>query len=242
MIALQITAATPHGVVLSRPWGIALDGLLASVLWHRRKRAARAAGHHLTYRPEAPQETLQLPLARCGGDDPDWHWMATFADLHPQTPAVYDPDIRWRTSRTDRKRLQQLAPVIARAGGGGVSDSTGRYQRRVVPVMARPATHLTWRAVGDPDQIRDLLTDLRSIGKHTGVGEGVVMRWDVTETPDVTAWSAGHEHEPGILGRTTPPRCLHDHPQEVVGPLGVGSLRPPYLHPATRAEAYQPLR
>jgi len=30
MIALQITAITPHGVVLSRPWGIALDGLLAS--------------------------------------------------------------------------------------------------------------------------------------------------------------------------------------------------------------------
>ena len=242
MIALQITATTPHGVVLSRPWGISFDGLLASVVWHRRKSAAQAAGHHLTYNPDAPPETLQLPLARCGDGESDWHWMATFSDRHPRSPEVSDPDIRWRTSRTDRRRLQQLSPVIARAGGGGVSDSTGRDQRRLVSVIARPATHLTWRAVGDPEQIRDLLTDLRSIGKHTGVGEGEVTRWDVTEIPDVTTWSAGHEHEDGILGRTTPPRCLHDRPQEAVGPLGIGSLRPPYLHRATRSEAYQPAR
>ena len=40
--------------------------------------------------------------------------------------------------------------------------------------MAHPATSLTWRAVGDPDLIRDLLTDLPSIGKHRSVGEGLV--------------------------------------------------------------------
>ena len=56
MLALQITATTPHGVVLSRPWGMALDGLLASVLWHRRKWTARAAG----------QFTLGKCIA-CGG-------------------------------------------------------------------------------------------------------------------------------------------------------------------------------
>lgn len=244
MIALQITATTPHGIVLSRPWGVALDGLLASVLWHRRKWAAREAGHHLTYQPDAPQEDLPLPLARCGDPDhdDDWHWLATFADLHPRVQAVTEPDIRWRTSQTDHTRLQQLAPVIARAGGGGVSDRTGRYQRRVVPVMAHPATHLTWRAVGDPEAIRDLLTDLPAIGKHTGVGEGVITQWEVTETPEVAPWSAGHEHEPGILGRTTPPRCLDDCPTMATGPLGTGSLRPPYLHPGSRSTAYQPAR
>lgn len=239
MIALQITATTPHGIALSRPWGVAFDGLLASVVWHRRKWSARAAGNHLTYQPNEPQETLPLPLARCGDpDDETWHWMATFADLHPRDQNITDFDIRWRTSRTDHHRLQQLTPVIGRTA---VSDTAGRYQRRLVPVMARPTTHLTWRAVGDPDEIRDLLTDLPSIGKYTGAGEGPVTRWEVTETPDLDHWSAGHEHEPGVLGRTAPPRCV-EHAAIDTGPLGTGSLRPPYLHPASRVTAFQPAR
>lgn len=240
MIALQITATTPHGIVLSRPWGVAFDGLLASVLWHRRKWAARAAGHHLTYHPDEPPEVLHLPLARCGDPEcnTDWHWMATFADLHPHSQAVTEPDVRWRTSRTDHHRLQQLTPVISKA----VSDNTARYQNRIVPVMAHPATHLTWRAVGDPELIRDLLTDLPAIGKHTGVGEGIVTRWEVTETPAVSDWSAGHEHDPGVLGRSTPPRCLDPNAPTYTGPLGTGSLRPPYLHPASRSTAFQPAR
>lgn len=241
MIALQITATTPHGIVLSRPWGIALDGLLASVLWHRAKWSARTAGQHLTYQHTDLPETLDLPLARCGDPvhDTDWHWMATFADLHPHHQAAAEPDIRWRTSRTDRHRLQHLTPVI---GSQAVSDSTGRYQHRVIPVMAHPATSLTWRAVGDPDLIRELLTDLPSIGKHRGVGEGLVARWDVTETPDVPDWVAGHEHEPGVLGRAVPVRCLDDTPGIEAGPLGAATIRPPYLHPSNRTTAYQPAR
>ena len=239
MIALQITATTPHGVVLSRPWGVAFDGLLASVLWHRRKWAARAAGEHFTYRHSDTPETLELPLARCGDpdNDGDWHWMATFADLHPRPHNTAEPDIRWRTSRTDCHRLQHLTPVIGRQA---VSDSTGRYQRRIVPVLAHPATKLTWRAVGDPDLIRDLLTELPSIGKHRGVGEGRVTHWDVTETSDVPEWVAGHEHEPGVLGRTVPPRCLKN--STGTGPLGAATVRPPYLHPVSRTTAYQPAK
>ena len=240
MMALQIAATTQHGVVLSRPWGVALDGLLASVLWHRRKWAARAAGEDFTYQHSQTPETLDLPLARCGDPehDDDWHWMATFADLHPHPQDATEPDIRWRSSRTDRTRLQHLSPII---GSQAVSDSTGRYQRRIVPVMAHPATTLTWRAVGDPDRIPDLLTDLPSIGKHRGVGEGLVTHWEVSETPGVPDWVAGHEHEPGVLGRTAPPRCL-EHAGTGTGPLGAATVRPPYLHPASRTTAYQPAR
>jgi CRISPR type IV-associated protein Csf3 len=219
---------------------VALDGLLASVLWHRRKWAARATGEDFTYQDSQTPETLDLPLGRCGDPerDADWHWMATFADLHPCPQNAIEADIRWRTSRTDRTRLQHLSPVI---GSQAVSDSTGRYQRRVVPVMAHPATTLTWRALGDPDRIRDLVTDLPSIGKHRGIGEGVVARWEVSETPEVSDWVAGHEHEAGVLGRTAPPRCL-DHASTVTGPLGTATVRPPYLNPASRTTAYQPAR
>ena len=87
MIALQITATTPHGIVLSRPWGVAFDGLLASVVWHRRKWSARAEGQPFTYQHSQNPKHLELPLARCGDPDHDdnWHWLATFADLHPLT-------------------------------------------------------------------------------------------------------------------------------------------------------------
>lgn len=239
MIALHITATTPHGVVLSRPWGIALDGLLSSVLWHRQKWAARAAGTNLTYHPDRTS-TLELPLARCGDphQDDDWHWMATFADLHPRAHTTAQPDIRWRTCRTDRTRLQHLSPDISKA----VSESTGRYQRRIVPVIAHPATTLSWRAVGDPELINDLLTDLPSIGKHRHVGEGLVSRWEITATPDIPHWVAGHEHEPGILGRTTPPRCLLQNHTTGATPLATASVRPPYLNPRNHVPAHQPAR
>lgn len=242
MIPLQITATTPHGVVLSRPWGIALDGLLASVLWHRHKWAARASGKHLTYHHDTPPVPIELPLSRCGtlDHDDDWHWMATFADQHPRAQAT-DPDIRWRTSRTDRNRLQHLTATI---GSQVVSDRAGRYQRRLIPVMAHTTATLTWRAVGDADGIRDLLADLPSIGKHRGVGEGVVTQWDVTEVPEVNPWSAGHEHEPGVLGRTTPLRCLNNTwiATHAAGSGGTGAIRPPYLNPTTRAMVYHPAR
>jgi len=238
---LTITATTPHGVVLSRPWGIALDGLLASVLWHRRKWAARVAGTHLTYCPSQLPEHIELPLACCGdpNHDADWHWMATFADLHPHPTGSADPDVRWRTSRTNRQRLQQLSPAI---GKTAVSEYSGRYQNREIPVMAHPATALTWRAVGDPDAIREILTDLPSIGKHRGVGEGLVAYWAITDTPELTPWDAGHTHEHNILGRPASARCLRNRTGITTGPHGTTGIRPPYLHPDNRATAYHPAR
>jgi len=238
MVPLIVTATTPHGVVLARPWGMALDGLLASVLWHRRKWAARSAGQPIAYRPEKIPETVDLPLRRCGGpEQPDWHWLATFADLHPRhAERPIDSDIRWRTSRTDHTRLQHLAPAIGRQV---VSDRAGRYQARTVPVIAHPASTVTWRAVGDPVAIADLLEELPSIGKHRGVGEGVVTHWEITEAPELTEWEAGHEHCPAVLGRSVPRRCL----TEPAGRRdGLTTIRPPYLHPASRTPGYLPDR
>jgi hypothetical protein len=124
-----------------------------------------------------------------------------------------------------------------------VSEYSGRYQKRDIPVMAHPAATLTWRAVGDPDTIREILTDLPSIGKHRGVGEGLVTHWDITDTPELTPWDAGHTHEPGILGRTTPARCLDGHHSVATGPRVATPVRPPYLHPANRSSlAYHPAR
>ena len=240
MIALQITATTPHGVVLSRPWGVALDGLLASVLWHRRKWAARAAGKNFTYQHNETPETLDLPLARCGDPDrdADWHWMATFADLHPRPHDAVEPDIRWRTSRTDRHRLQHLSPVI---GSQAVSDRTGRNQRRVVPVMAHPVTTLTWRTESAIRTASEICSpNCRPSASIAESARGWSPAGRSARLPHVPDWEAGHEHEPGVLGRTAPPRCV-DEPRDA-GLLGAATVRPPYLHPASRTAAYQPSR
>jgi CRISPR type IV-associated protein Csf3 len=240
MQPLIVTATTPHGVVLSRPWGIALDGLLASVLWQRTKWAARVAGTWLTYSHDQVPREFDLPLARCGDParDADWHWMATFADLHPHAGAG-QPDVRWRTARTDRQRLQHLTAAIS---ARSVSSYSGRYQHRTIPVTAHPAATVTWRAVGDPEAILELLAELPSIGKHRDVGEGVVTHWDVAPAPDVDSWDAGHTHEPEVLGRTTPARCLAGRDMMATGVAATAAIRPPYLHIESRTAAYHPVR
>lgn len=244
MEPLIITAQTPHGVVLSRPWGIALDALLASVIWHRRKMEARATGSPWArYDPGVTPATIPLPLLRCGSAvDDDWHWMATFSDQHPH---VEQPETRWRTGRTDHTRLQQLSPDIP---GSRVSDRRGRYQFRSIPILAHPVTHLTWRAVGDPMQIEELLIDLPAVGKHTGSGEGVVSAWTVEADTTATWWAAGHEHEPGILGRPTPRRCLAELSPDTQRSVFAAhferttAVHPPYLHPSTQRLAFEPHR
>lgn len=232
MIPLIVTATTPHGIALARPWGPPLDALLASVLWDRTKWAARAAGTHMTYQPDDEPETLDLPLARCGRGD-TWHWMATCADLHGP---IDDPDIRWRTATTDRDRMHQLTCPT----GNVIRERSGRYQRRRIPVMVHCATTVTWRAVGDPDRIYALLTELSAIGKHRGVGEGRVSNWSVAAAPELPRWDAGHLHEPGVLGRAAPLRCLKHVPGLQTGPVGTTSIRPPYMHQGTRVTAGTP--
>lgn len=241
MQPLTITAETPHGVVLARPWGIALDGLLASVLWHERKFAAYAAGvPWRRFDPELPPEDMELPLQRCGdrAAHRDWHWMATFGEV--ESPEAL-PDTRWRTSRTDHTRLQQLSSTISPSR---VSDRSGRYQNRLVPVLASSSSRMVWRAVGDPSQILELLENLTAIGKHTGSGEGVVTKWSVVVDEGLTEWAAGHEHSPGVLGRPTPQRCLA-HPDSAADvasrhTLRTTAIRAPYLHPSSHFPSYLP--
>lgn len=231
MTALTVEAQLPHGLCSGRPWHVSLDGLLASVLWHRRKAAAAARGEYLTYDPTISPEDLDLPLARCTLGDP-WHWACTFADTHP---VVGHPDRRTRTSRTDHADLQRLATSVPAT----VSDARGHYRKRLIPATAAVTAYATWNAVGDPDRIRELLDDLTEIGKYRTSGEGRVAAWTITERPDLGEWSAGHEHTPGILGRTAPPACLAGHQIDHGGRSTV-AVRAPYTHHSRRTVAYLP--
>ena len=241
---MTVTATLATGIAQAAPWGIALDGLLAAELHARIKANRRAAGH---FDPPALDVAdpvdLDLPLTRCDAGDGLWHWAATCA--HPTRPTQpYDrphdqphttaieedlpPDVHYWTGRTDPRHLEQLTTAMPTV----VSNRKGRYRARRMPLLVTVCTTVTWRAVGDPDAVRDLLTDVTAIGKKRSQGEGQVLRWDITADPTLDPWDAAHLYPDGRLGRPTPTSCLVDHPEVTGGGYGTAGLRPPYMHPA----------
>ena len=234
MVPLRVSAELSHGVCFGTPWGISLDGVLASVLWHRRKAAAAARGEVLTYDPLGVPDDMELPLARCEAGQP-WHWMCTFAHTHPVTA---QPEPRMRSSRTDHADLQRLAPSVPST----VSDARGHYRKRLIPAVATITATATWRAVGDPAAIAELLGEVTEIGKYRTSGEGRVSAWSVDPMPGDDVWSAGHEHHPGVLGRSAPAQCVAGRPDITHGGRSRIAVRAPYTHPSRHADrAYLPV-
>jgi CRISPR type IV-associated protein Csf3 len=239
LVPMRVRAHLAAGIAQAAPWGIALDGLLASELWARTKTTHRAAGHPYTRALDsstAPPD-LELPLARCRPTTGPWHWAATCAhpDQHPSRL-----DVRTWTGRVDARALEQMTTALPLT----VSNRQGRYRARRMPLLVTPCSSVTWHAVGDVDQVRDLLADLVSIGKKRSTGEGHVLAWDIQPAPDLNALAAGHLHPDGTLGRPVPQACRHQlgkvHGTVVDGGLGRAGIRPPYMHPARQVDLVLP--
>lgn len=231
---MRVRAHLAGGIAQSAPWGIALDGLLASELWSRTKTEARTAGQELprALKQDCPPD-LPLPLATCVTDDGTWHWAATCAQ--PDTPPDRI-DVRAWMGRVDRRPLEQVADWLPKT----VSDRQGRYRARRMPLLVTPCLSVTWHAIGDLDAISELLESLVSIGKRRNSGEGHVLRWDVTPAPDLDDYTASHLHPDGTLGRPTPSACLDGRVDVVDGGLGRAGIRPPYMHPVRQVELHLP--
>lgn len=221
---LTVTAHLEAGIAHGAPWGIALDGLLASVL-HDDAYAAGEDHEPILTVPEPP--TVALPLARCDLAGGDWHWAATCAwpvDHHEERP-----DVRYWMSRADHRDLTTLADPLPT----NISDLRGRYRSHHMPLLVTMTSAVTWHAVGDPDQILKLLAPIAAIGKKRAHGHGHVLAWTVDPTPDLDPWTAAHLHPDGTLGRPTPTACLDGHKVGLDGGDGHAGIRPPYIHPAT---------
>lgn len=236
MVPLQVTARLASGVAHATPWGISLDGLLASEIRENYKSECRE--HGIDYQPydlaTAPA-MLELPLARCtlAGPD-DWHWATTFAWPDGEVPG---PHVHYWSSRPDHHALDQLSDALPAL----VPERQGRYRARVMPLPLTIASTLVWRAVGDPDAISDLLADVQTIGRKRSSGHGHILDWTVEPT-DEDPWASSHLHPDGTLGRTAHAQCLRGHQSVETGGEGQMGLRPPYMHPATRREVLLPAR
>lgn len=232
-----VHARLSAGYAHATPWGISLDGILASQIWEDRKAAARAAGSDwAAYDVDRAPEDIDLPLDRCPGDRAGhWHWAATFAYPENELPG---PHVQTWTARPDQHALAQMTDRLPTH----VDARKGRYRAWVMPLPMTVAPTLVWRAVGDPNAVANLLTDIVTIGKKRASGHGRILNWDVTETPDADPWEFAHLHPDGRLGRTAPAMCLHDRGVIDHGGHGTMGLRPPYMHPDRRASVLLPAR
>jgi hypothetical protein len=228
MIPLTVTATMTTGIAHSLPWGIALDGILASALWY----ASKPAATHIPALDADNPPDLDLPLARCLPPAGPWHWAATCS--WPD-PAPIQPDVHYWTSRVDHRSLEHLTAALPKV----ISDRQGRWKAHRMPLITYPCRTLTWSAVGDPDQIRALLATIPAIGKKRSQGEGQVLAWDVSPAPHLDAFTAAHLTPTGELGRPVPPACLIDRHIATSG-LGLAAIRPPSMHPSRLHELHLP--
>lgn len=222
---LRVRADLATGIAQSAPWGISLDGLLAAQLWEERKAIARAGGvDHIRAMDQDDPPDLELPLQQCVADDGRWHWAATCAQPDIAPARV---DVRTRTSRVDHRAIETLTTGLPKV----ISARQGRYRSRRAPLPVTPCRSVTWHAIGDLDQVEQLLQGVLTIGKARTGGEGQVLSWHVTPAPDLDETTAAHLHPDGTLGRTAPPGCWATLPgSPTSGGVGTAGLRPPYMH------------
>ena len=226
---MVVTAELAAGLAHTGPWGIALDGLLASVMWEQTKANLIASGAYDTrVRDQSEVPDLDLPLARCHRDPGMWHWAATFS---LPRDASDTPEVSWWTGAYDARDTELVASRMTRR----VDRSSGPYRTRRMPLLVTLCPRVTWRAVGDTQAVADLLEDIPAIGKKRSAGHGHVLSWTVEHTPEVDEHAAAHLHPDGTLGRPCPPACTQgDHP------TGLAGLRPPYTHAARQRTLHLP--
>lgn len=239
MVSMRVRAHLAGGIAQAAPWGIALDGLLASQMWAVEKAAKRAAGQlHVRAMEVACPPDLDLPLARCIPGEGPWHWAATCAQPDQPPGRI---DVRTWTGRVDHRALEQTADRLPKI----ISARQGRYRSRRMPLLVTPCAAVSWSAVGHPDRIRDLVEPITSIGKKRAAGEGHVLRWEITELSDLDPAIAAHLHHDSTLGRPTPASCreraatLTGQPP-IDGGRGRAGIRPPYMHPSRQHDLYLP--
>lgn len=226
-VPCTITARLRTGVVMTPPYGLDLAGILAASL-RRVLDAQRVQDRPYTDRPlpdttgEDPVD-LDLPVSTCHTLQGTWCWLASCAILPDPVPAV-EPRFHYRVTDTGWAGRAAHRPLPQ------VLQSAGPYRDVMMPAPVLPVTGLSWRAVADPDRVRDLLRPLWSIGGRRATGEGRVLDWTVQPCTDAGVdpirWA--FVGEDGAILRPIP-AAVADH-LGIRYELGWYALRPPSWH------------
>lgn len=162
------------GPIVLGPTGLlpTMDSVLAALL--AKRDARRTAADPRAWTPEIP-----VPLAYIPFGDKKIYKAST---LIPMTKMVFSFAILPRR-RPVRKYWEWARPRRW-------EFASGAYVNRATGITTVTCRRWQWFAMGDSGVVRDLLTDLLSIGAHRGAGFGRVVRWDLVEI----------EHDESIIG------------------------------------------
>ena len=231
-----ITAVLEQGIVLDSFYGLALDGILVSQM-----RKAKAVD--LGLRRDGGQELdgglhvdepidWPIPIARCvpDGFEDDWHWMCSVGfpiDTEGRVISDRIPDTHRLSVRLDARRANQVSVKVPSSAGG----SSGRFRSRITPVLSLPAYAVRWRAVGNMDETRELISSVSAIGARRGSGEGAVTHWAIERATEIdNPWEFAHKD----LNDSGPSRPMPITCASVVVKgatrQGIAGVRPPLLH------------
>lgn len=230
---LIITAFLQQGVAVDFRYGLSLDGLLTSQIRsvaatktdHQQANSLLDGGLHL----EEPK-IWEIPLMKCEEGE-DWHWMTTtgFLTNIEGTPVQYIPDTHLLLNEINQNRAREIAVKLPQEVGGG----RGRFKKKLTPVLTIPAQKIIWHAIGNREEIFNLLNPIRSIGARRNSGEGTILAWSVEEASTEDYFLHGHTHPDGSLGKPAPKECVGklNIEEYVVGEAGI---HPPLFHSSTQ--------
>lgn len=246
--AFILTAFLEQGVVTDSFYGLALDGILASQV---RKESAqylglrRDGGEELDGGLHASDPVdWNLPLSACvpRGAPLDWHWMCSVGfPLNHDGVMLTDivPDTHRLSVRLDARRAYQIAVKVPTTAGG----ASGRFRTRITPVLSSPAAAICWKVVGDAEEVFRLVSTIPAIGGRRGVGEGAVVKWEIS-TQNITQdehWAFAHYDLRNLgVSRPIPQECAQRlsvaEPRE-----GQAGIRPPLIHPSRQRTLIMPI-
>lgn len=219
---IEVVARLQSGVAIPPVFPAPLDGILAGAM-HRRTMGA-------TYGSGIDHHTQRLPLCihkhGCGAQ---WVWAASCAV--PIDGA--GTEVRWWHNRGWDEPAAETVGVAVPA-----NTEVGRWKAWRTPIVVTLTPTLRWRAVGDPDGVRELLADVVQVGHKRSQGEGLVLAWEVQ---DLGRYQPGDNE----VDRTVNGVLWHDGrparpiPARAAAWFGVAGcdtvphqIRPPYWRPA----------
>lgn len=206
---MLVTAHMADPVVAMATHPAHLDGPLS---WAAAESAIAAGVRLPPLLPEwAPD--LVLPLAQWTAPYPDdtdprlraadptrvWGWACS--------AAIYTPDLHTKVEVRRRPATAEMARYsTARSQHLGL----GPHKARQVTHPAEMVRRIDWYALGDIDQVADLLTHVTHLGRIVRHGHGRILRWTVERHQDRDAWkSRSWPHPDGTRGAIRAPYWHH---------------------------------
>jgi CRISPR type IV-associated protein Csf3 len=167
MIPLRVRAYVPQQVCLPGE-GIMLDSLLMAAVAFRDRLPPPSVA--IAEHGELPQLDIPLAKSQC-----ERIYLCSQA-----RPELHEHETRYKNRRFpvwEAARFTEMTRVDTGAGAQKsyrVPYSTGFVNGGVIE----------WYAIGDPKNVRVLLALITHVGRHRGVGLGLVERWEVERMRD----------------------------------------------------------